>query len=147
MKPNALVKLATVASSVLLLAAFVSYRAGPLSWIGDAGARSADSTTSVPATAVQPPSMATEQDRTIMSSSKSMFLGGKPIIETVKWAVTTTKSNFLRPVRQTLMPPLHPICGLQKLRNGSERSFAAQNPTLASKAASSLGSPRPIPIS
>jgi hypothetical protein len=91
MKPIALLKQATIASSVLLVAGFVCYRAGAFSWLSDPRARSVDSGTdstreknvaadpnsdsgTVPQAYVQP----TEGDRTLIGSSKSLVISPGP---------------------------------------------------------------------
>jgi hypothetical protein len=67
---NALIKVATVVSSVLLLSGFVSYRAGAFNWLMGNSAPLADSGSSP--TLQQPPATA-EQAPTLMPGSKSMI--------------------------------------------------------------------------
>jgi EF hand len=93
MKPNAPVKLAAVASSVLLLAAFVSYRAGAFSRLMESTAPPAKSMmpssklqtlvvapssgtpdAKPPATSQEPPLKSTERARTLIGGSKSFIM-------------------------------------------------------------------------
>ena len=82
---NVLLKLATVASAVLLMAGFVSYRAGAFGWLSDSGTRSVDAE-GIPSSEgnlAEDPSTdsAAQGERTIMSGSKSIKLsGGNPSV-------------------------------------------------------------------
>jgi len=81
-QPNTLLKLAVVASSVLLVAGFVSYRAGAFNWLMRPSLRSADSESGFDSSksgkvfrqsspAQQPSPGTTPPESTIMSGSKS----------------------------------------------------------------------------
>src|SRR5260370_36850146 len=73
--PNSLLKLAVIASSVLLLSGFVAYRAGAFNWLFTPTIMSSSKSHQIfgaPATTQEPPTEATTLDPTIMYSSKSM---------------------------------------------------------------------------
>jgi hypothetical protein len=128
-KPNAFLKAAVLLSSVLLLSAFVSYRAGafdrflnntgpPSDFGGDPLPQenlSGDSTSEgIPGSvtnAEPPPSSRTDGDRTIMSSSKSIILpDGKGIVTATndgKGSVTFTVTD-VAPNTAQAQPPAPP---------------------------------------
>jgi hypothetical protein len=77
MKSNALLKMATVTSSVLLLSVFVSYRVGAFNRLLETRAPPADSG-SGPSNEEKLTDGAPQPDPTIMSSSKSMVIHVPP---------------------------------------------------------------------
>jgi hypothetical protein len=81
MNPKSLLKMATVASSVLLLGAFVSYRAGAFNRLVETSAPPADSGTR-PSAEEKLSDGAPQPDPTIMSSSKSMIIHVPPSFNT-----------------------------------------------------------------
>src|SRR6266849_11096212 len=96
--------LATVASSVLLAGAFVSYRAGAFNSLLEASARPADSGNSLPpgpnlsddsnqhrGFSEHANDRSTERERTIMSSSKSTTTFSAPLTDTIRLGANTYK--------------------------------------------------------
>jgi len=71
MHSHLLVKLAAVASSLLLGAAFVSYRAGVLQWSPGSSDQSVETTPPADHTTEVGPAAATDPDSAIFASSKS----------------------------------------------------------------------------
>jgi hypothetical protein len=113
MKPNALLKLAAIASSVLLMAGFVSYRAGAFGWLSDTSTRSVDAEgdPTLERNPVDDPSSdsATQAERTIMSSSKSIMLApSAPTSTTVTLGANEYKIELPSPNPAEAQPPAPP---------------------------------------
>jgi len=119
---NSLLKVAAVASSVLLLSGFVCYRAGAFGWlVANTTIMSGSKSTfnvvdaalpatpgdQAPATVQQPPAGATQSVRVIMSGTKSMIghqqiIGLEPAAPRTKSSPPATESQ--QPVPPTVAP-------------------------------------------
>ena len=90
-KPNIVVKLAVIASSVVLIAGFVSYRAGAFNWSKPASPQPADPAATNSDDSLVPP--------TIMSGTKSTFTPASvPPIQRVEPSVIMGSSKSLAPL-------------------------------------------------